>query len=594
MSSRTNLFCGLMVVLFGIVGEVSGRVYPPILAYRLDETAPNSVVYDSSGNELHGQIVGPDDRWDPNGYSGGCLAFNDDIAVIAPANSLSLPRTLDSILIQVWLKDAWRPDANNWVFDIGAGEHRVQAAVVTQPEQQVYWRAGNDSNDVLTWGLAGRDPNKLTGWHFWVFYKYEWYDEMGIYFDCELVASSNDVDDTLVNCVNEPFRIGALTWHDHDFVGKMDNFGLYYYLPDYQILEECLPWPLHVYAWDPSPSDGQTDVRLDVNLTWMPGDYAASHDVYLGLDWDDVNDATTAWAGIYSGRQDACEYDPPGNLEFNTIYYWRIDEVNEPNVVKGFVWSFTTANYVTVDDFESYDQDSNKIYFTWADGFENHSGSEVALGIAPGQPVHGGNQSMIYLYRNDFDWGAGYYSEAWLPFESPQNWQGAGVKILTLYFYGDPNNDVNDTEQMYVGVQDSNGNYAEVRYGDYGEDMNDLKVAEWHQWNIVLSYLHDVNLAGVEKIHIGFGGRDNSTVPGGEGMVYFDDIRLYPPVCLWPPPADLNCDCVVNYKDLKIMADEWLSVSLLMADLYPDGRTNLRDYALLAAGWLEEGAWWPE
>jgi hypothetical protein len=102
----------------------------------------------------------------------------------------------------------------------------------------------------------------------------------------------------------------------------------------------------------------------------------------------------------------------------------------------------------------------------------------------------------MYTYDNTTDWGAGYYSEIECEYTDPCDWTASGVKALSLYFYGDPNNDANDTEQMYLGLEDSNGDYAEVRYGDgEGEDMNDVRIAEWQQWNI---NLQDFNEAGVD------------------------------------------------------------------------------------------------
>jgi hypothetical protein len=44
-------------------------------------------------------------------------------------------------------------------------------------------------------------------------------------------------------------------------------------------------------------------------------------------------------------NRDPCDYDPPGLMDFNTTYYWRIDEVNmaNPNSPwRGTTWSFTT------------------------------------------------------------------------------------------------------------------------------------------------------------------------------------------------------------------------------------------------------------
>ncbi len=98
-------------------------------------------------------------------------------------------------------------------------------------------------------------------------------------------------------------------------------------------------------AHGPSPSEGLTDVPADVVLSWMPGESAVTHNVYLGTNFDDVNDATATndLGVLVSSGQTATAYDPASRLEFGQTYYWRVDEVEAGNtVVKGGVWSFTT------------------------------------------------------------------------------------------------------------------------------------------------------------------------------------------------------------------------------------------------------------
>jgi hypothetical protein len=95
-------------------------------------------------------------------------------------------------------------------------------------------------------------------------------------------------------------------------------------------------------AYSPIPGNGAEDVPPDSTLSWQPGLYMTTHDVYLGADYDAVQDANTAvHLGVYAGRQDACEYDPAITLELGQTYYWRVDEVDEPNIREGHVWSFT-------------------------------------------------------------------------------------------------------------------------------------------------------------------------------------------------------------------------------------------------------------
>jgi len=102
-------------------------------------------------------------------------------------------------------------------------------------------------------------------------------------------------------------------------------------------------------AKDPSPEDGSVYPNTWVNLNWTPGDSAVSHDVYLGDNPDDVNEATRD-SELFRGNQDAIFYTAgfpgyayPDGLVNGTTYYWRIDEVNDNNPDspwKGQIWSF--------------------------------------------------------------------------------------------------------------------------------------------------------------------------------------------------------------------------------------------------------------
>jgi len=93
------------------------------------------------------------------------------------------------------------------------------------------------------------------------------------------------------------------------------------------------------------PKDGAGDVPCDVTLTWLPGDFAVRHDVYLGTFFEDVNTASRVnpLDVLVSQGQTAETYEV-GCLEFGRTYYWRIDEVNaapDHAIFRGSVWSFT-------------------------------------------------------------------------------------------------------------------------------------------------------------------------------------------------------------------------------------------------------------
>jgi len=101
----------------------------------------------------------------------------------------------------------------------------------------------------------------------------------------------------------------------------------------------------------PCPPDGAVDVSRTVSLGWSGGEAVASHDVYFGVVLDEVDTAsrTDPKGVLVSQGQTATGYDLPGMLDFETTYYWRIDEVTPDNtVVKGAVWSFTTEPFAYV------------------------------------------------------------------------------------------------------------------------------------------------------------------------------------------------------------------------------------------------------
>jgi len=277
----------------------------------------------------------------------------------------------------------------------------------------------------------------------------------------------------------------------------------------------------------PDPSNGAVDVEHTPILTWSHGIYAASHDLYFGTDKDAVKNAN-AGSPEYKGSGDlgAESYDP-GMLEWNTTYYWRIDEANNVNPDSpwtGNVWSFTTANFLIVDDFESYndldpaDPESNRIFNAWLDGYDDPTnGSLVGYDNPPFAEqtiVHSGSQSMPLYYDNSVG-----YSEATLTLTYPRDWTENGVTTLTIWFRG---NSDNAAETLYVAL---NGNAIVTN-----DNPNAAQKTSWTQWNIDLQEFADqgVNLANVNTIALGLGNKNNP-VAGGSGTMYLDDIRLYPP-----------------------------------------------------------------
>jgi len=277
---------------------------------------------------------------------------------------------------------------------------------------------------------------------------------------------------------------------------------------------------------NPEPANGAEGVTQTPILTWSPGVFGASHEVYFGTDSEAVKNADTGspeYKG--SGNLGSESYDP-GQLEWNTTYYWRVDEANNANANSpwtGPLWSFSTANFLIIDDFESYndldptDPASNRIFNAWLDGFDNPAINGSVVGhanppFAEQTIIHGGLQSMPMSYDN----GVGK-SEATLTLTSNRDWTFKGINTLTIWFRGSTGN---AAENLYVALNGS----AVVN----NDNPNAAQAISWTEWNIDLQAFADqgVDLANVNSITIGLGNKNNP-VAGGSGMMYFDDIRLY-------------------------------------------------------------------
>jgi hypothetical protein len=592
------IIVGIFCLCGGWVFEAAAEPFivdPNLTAcYGFDEITGNTA-HDSSGYGRDAEVncVDGSANWSPDqGLIGGCLVFANDTSVAVPNDVLS--GVSNGITIMVWLKINPQEGADNWVFDAGNGEFRMQAAVLTDAGQ-VLWRAGNDTNDVLTWDVSNVDPNIFGEWYWWAFVKDEEAGTMRIYVrdlirvrtqsECA-AAGKSGVARTLGNIPGGPFILGGLASELYSFAGKMDDFRIFdYAVPDSEMCQDRLE-----LAWNPYPRDEQAEAGYDVVLEWNPGEHAVRHDVYLGTDFVRVRNAnTTATLDVYKGRIDSNQYDP-GGLELNTNYYWRVDEMNEVQAWKGHVWKFAVANYVTVDDFESYG-DTPALNTEWVNNFNllvNGAYPSLEEDLAY---VHTGRKSMRFQYLNDYSLNAAYtkYSETWREYSPIANWTQSDVKILTLFFKGDIYNSLTSYDQLFVSLKDGGGAAADVRY-DLA-NIRDFNDGQWHEWDVPLKDFAGVDCNEIKRISIGFGFRDNMEM-GGYGLVWFDDIRLTPRKCMasgfFP---DLTGDCIINAKDLMAMCLDWLGSGDGGPDLNGDHRVNFRDLALLMNYWLEDRLW---
>ena len=282
-------------------------------------------------------------------------------------------------------------------------------------------------------------------------------------------------------------------------------------------------------ARTPVPESGAGDVLPNAIVAWRSGRSAAQSTVYVSTDPNEVADGMAPSATSTTNSIDLSAFD----LEMGKTYYWRVDEVNHAEAVPvwaGPVWSLSTVDSLIVDDFESYTNFSpDRPFQTWLDGFGysedeffpvgyegNGTGSGVGHDIwSLSSPYYNGDimettytlpgssQSMPIYYTNV----GSVASQTERTFAEPQDWTVGGAKTLSIAFRGN----IGNAGSLYVKINDTKLTYPHA-------DSN-LAWGAWQAWNIDLS---SMDVQNVTKLQIGVEGM------GVEGLLYVDDIRLYP------------------------------------------------------------------
>ncbi|UCF42733.1 MAG: hypothetical protein JSV99_09095 [Planctomycetota bacterium] len=189
----------------------------------------------------------------------------------------------------------------------------------------------------------------------------------------------------------------------------------------------------------------------------------------------------------------------------------------------------SAAEYVVVDDFESY-ENLSELQAVWNDYWVNGSGAEIFLDRDPNFVRDGA--SVILNYDNTYR-SKGKHVGAWMganpaDLRAGADWTASGANTLAVHFRGDAGNSPTINDRMWVELEDTSSSASLVLYDG---DANDLKEGWWHEWNIDLGLFDvcGVDLTEVGSVAIGFGGyeRTGQTEEGGTGYVWFDDIRLY-------------------------------------------------------------------
>jgi hypothetical protein len=173
---------------------------------------------------------------------------------------------------------------------------------------------------------------------------------------------------------DSPISIGARSDQmSENFKGLIDEVRIYNRALTPDDIAELDPPKLQAHG--PNPANGDISVTLPL-LTWMPGDTALLHDVYLGTDPNLGPD------NLVQSRTPAALYFHPPGLTPGTTYYWRVDEIEADmtTVHTGNVWSFLaqpfTAYLPDPPDGDNEASTDPNMTLTWVTG-QNAAGHRV-------------------------------------------------------------------------------------------------------------------------------------------------------------------------------------------------------------------------
>jgi len=403
-----------------------------------------------------------------------------------------------------------------------------------------------------------------------------------------------------------------------------------------------LPKPLNLIATNPSPLDGEMNAAENSILSWTAGDNSTSHDVYFGTNLTSVTNANHS-SSEFKGNQPGVTYNP-GTLSDNTTYYWRIDEVSPGGTATGTVWSFSvplfvepSSEVVFVDNISGYyptryDWQNDAVVLTKDNGGRPATGTSWGpySVIAPKNLVtldSGAYQKYTTLAVSQSR--SERYGQILVRVASTGGKRvrlgafGTAAPQIPDYVYDyDPYSgpevmwDLGDKFAYFTQTAASSP-YAEIiggvgSYSDHGYHnitINyDLELDKYSVFLDNYRIITDVNFAypqtTIESMAIGA-----SWEGAGDYWVVLDYwhwkvSNVGPFTCFGREVAkcggpgemrelgDINADCYVDFKDVRLLALYWLNSSCTAgtecadADLKIDTVINNGDFAMLAESWM--------
>jgi hypothetical protein len=423
------MYCkSIYLISFVLLLSTAGNAPADLVAYWTLDEGSGTIAYDSSGNGNDGMLNGNPKR--VVGYFGGALEFDGSDDWLDCGNDPSLDLTRWTITF--WLKVNQNKNYNGFVIKgldaaenyevLGFADGSFHFPITHTDGSRTF--VNTDAGVIVVGEWA----------HF--AYSYDSAEGRRFYKNGNLIFG--DTDSGTPKASTESLTIGNEQPMSRFVNGVMDDIRIYnHVLSIPEILSAMEGSKGYPYALGPNPADGALYSGTWATISWRPGDFAVSHDVYMGENFDDVNNGT---ADTFRGNQNLAYfvvgfpgYPYPDGLVPGTTYYWRIDEVNnaDPNSPwKGNVWSFSippkTAYYPNPADGAEFVDPDVKLKWTAGFGAKLHyivfgedfdKVSNTAMGVPNGTATY--NPGLLkfaktYYWRVDeFDGAATHKGDVW-------------------------------------------------------------------------------------------------------------------------------------------------------------------------------------
>ena len=473
--NKTLIYLVVFILAFGLVSPASAEL---VAHWRLDDGS-GTIAVDASGNGHDGTLV-LDPQW-VAGKFGGALEFGGISGQHVEIEGYDGILGTQNRTAMAWVKTAGYGDWISWGQNVNTQKWIGR----------INDNAGNGAVGALRTECSGGYIISTT-----VLTDDEWH-HLAAVLDSAGAPTVEDIR-MYVDGVQEeisgvrPVGIdtvgGRNVWiadghHDRPLPSLIDDVRLYdHALSETELLATMEGTEGYPYAFGPDPKDGALFEDTWITLGWSAGDYAASHDVYLGDDYDAVNDATRDSEEFRSNQAETFYVAGfPGNaypegLVAGTTYYWRIDEVNETNPDspwKGPIWSFSIPPSTAYDPVPADGAGiaDTTVTLTWTPGFRaklhtvffgddydqvNNAAAGVPSGMASYNPGPLQAEKVYYWRVDEFDGFATHKGNVWTfttpgAVANPQPANGANdIAMTTILSWTATTNAA--SHQVYLGL----------------------------------------------------------------------------------------------------------------------------------------------